>query len=374
MGGQGVLPLNPLTTVARITARVLRSSGVGAVYEDMLDFKGDEIYTTHVPRAYHGRPFGELLLASSESSVIGLIRDGEVVPVPDFDTIVDETDVVIAISPDDSSLKLDRQPLGFTRQETQHRVPAGVESTLVVGWSRLAAAICLDNESHVLSGSHVCVLVDPNLHDASRVHMDAPLQRQDVEVISGNPIHSGTIEQVLASRRFDHVLVLAERDRLSYQEADARALLALLNIRRWYDSQPASLRRPNLVAELLDVNDEIIGEIARPDDFIVSERLVSLALAQLSENPQIYPVLRRLLDADGVQVQLLGWEDVPLKGASGFGDVVSACRSVGAIAIGVQTGIGEGGDVSRAKVVINPNKASQLDLGPRDRAVVLVRT
>lgn len=374
IGGPGVLPLNPLMTVARITARVLRSSGVGAVYEDMLDFKGDEIYTTPAPSAYHGHPFGELLLASTHSSVIGLIRDGDVIPVPDFDLTIAPGDTIIAISPDDSSLNLDREPSDFAHQDGMHHTPARVENTLIVGWSRLGAAICLDNENHVLAGSRVCVLVDPNLHDANRIQMDAPLQRQDVEVVMGNPIHSLTVESVLSSGEFDHVLVLAERERLSYQEADARALLALLNIRRWYDAQPTTVRRPNLVAELLDVNDEVIGEIARPDDFIVSERLVSLALAQLSENPEIYPVLRRLLDADGVQVQLLGPNDVSFEAVSAFGDVVSACRSVGAIAIGLQLGVGVDGDLSNARVLINPDKASSLSLGPRDRAVVLVKT
>ena len=374
IGGTGVLPLNPLATVARITARVLRSSGMGAVYEDMLDFKGDEIYTTAIPEAYVGRSFGELLLSSTRSTVIGIIRADHVIPVPDFAMQLQPGDTAIAISSDDSSLILDRDPTGFDGSHEIATTPPRVENTLIVGWSRLGAAICVDNENHVLPGSRVCILVDPHLHDPERVAADADLRRQEVDVLRGNPIESTAIDHILSRHHFDHVLVLAERDRLSYQDADARALLALLNIRRWYDSQPESVKRPNLVAELLDVNDEIIGEIARPDDFIVSERLVSLALAQLSENPEIYQVLRRLLDADGVQVQFLDSDVVPLQGVSGFADVVTACRSAGAIAIGIQTGVAPQGDVSQAKVVINPDKSQALALGPQDRAVVLVRT
>lgn len=373
IGGAGLLTVNPLGTVASITARVLRTSGLGVVYEDILDFRGDEIYTTEVPKDYVGRPFRDLLLASTRSSVIGILRSGEVMAAPSFDTLVQAGDHAIAISADDSSLTLDRLPQDTRPPSGDLPIPRAVERTLVIGWSRLGARICADNEQHVLEGSTLTLLIDPDLHDVGSIRSDLTLSRQGVTIELGNPVHKTRMDSVLAEGPYDHILVLAEREKLSHQEADARALLALLHIRRWLDENLGDAPRPNLVGELLDVNDEVIGQVAKPDDFIVSERLVSLALTQLSENPAIYPILKQLLNADGIQLQLIERSLVPMNGVSSFADVVDACQSVGATAIGIQRvqALRDGG--SRTSIELNPDKSSDLDLGPQDRIVALTR-
>ena len=373
IGGGGLLTVNPLGTVASITARVLRTSGLGVVYEDILDFRGDEIYTTDIPTAHVGRPFRDLLLASTRSSVIGLVREGEVLAVPPFDTIIAEGDQAIAISADDSSLVLDRAPQDSPSQTTTVAIPRSLERTLVIGWSRLGTRICLDNEEHVLEGSELTLLVDADLHDVNSIERELGLQRQRVRIELGNPVHRSRIDAVLSAGPYHHILVLAEREKLSHQEADARALLALLHIRRWLDEHLGDAPRPNLVGELLDVNDEIIGQVAKPDDFIVSERLVSLALTQLSENPAIYPILRQLLNAEGVHLYILDRSTLPLHEIETFNDVVIAVLRAGAIAIGIQQVQVSPDGAAETSISLNPDKSVPLALGPHDRVVILLR-
>ena len=373
IGGQGLLTVNPLGTVASITARVLRTSGLGVVYEDILDFRGDEIYSTDIPTSYVGRPFRDLLHASTRSSVIGLLRAGEVLAVPALDTIVMDEDKAIAISADDSSLVLDRAPADTPSQTTTLELPRFAERTLVIGWSRLGSRICLDNEDHVLEGSELTLLIDSDLHDVDGIEQELGLHRQVVRIELGNPVHRGRIDAVLAAGPYHHILVLAEREKLSHQEADARALLALLHIRRWLDENLKDGPRPNLVGELLDVNDEIIGQVAKPDDFIVSERLVSLALSQLSENPAIYPILRQLLNAEGVHVHLLDQSALPLHAVQTFDEVVVAAQMAGAIAIGIQRIHVTSAGAEEATILLNPNKSDRLELGSDDRVVALMR-
>lgn len=373
IGGTGLLTVNPLGTVASITARVLRTSGLGVVYEDILDFRGDEIYTTDIPDDYVGRPFSDLLLASTRSSVIGILRDGEVLASPAFDTTIRDGDQAIAISADDSSLTLDRAPRVSSGQSRSIDIPKAAERTLVIGWSRLGSQICLDNEEHVLAGSELTLLIDPDLHDVDAIERELDLQHQRVRIELGNPVHRGRIDTVLADGPYHHILVLAEREKLSHQEADARALLALLHIRRWLDQNLGAASRPNLVGELLDVNDEIIGQVAKPDDFIVSERLVSLALTQLSENPAIHPILRQLLNAEGVHLYLVDQTTLPLPSVKTFDDVVVAATEAGAIAIGFQSAaVSESGSMG-SSITLNPDKSAPLRLSPADRIVLLLR-
>ena len=186
-------------------------------------------------------------------------------------------------------------------------------------------------------------------------------------------MHRSRIDAVLSAGPYHHILVLAEREKLSHQEADARALLALLHIRRWLDEHLGDAPRPNLVGELLDVNDEIIGQVAKPDDFIVSERLVSLALTQLSENPAIYPILRQLLNAEGVHLYILDRSTLPLHEIETFNDVVIAVLRAGAIAIGIQQVQVSPDGAAETSISLNPDKSVPLALGPHDRVVILLR-
>ncbi|MFM7145417.1 MAG: CASTOR/POLLUX-related putative ion channel, partial [Actinomycetales bacterium] len=67
-----VIPVTSGEVVALIGAQVARAPGLGAIYEDLLDFDGDEFYMTAVPGAWVGKTFGQALLGSSRGTIIGL--------------------------------------------------------------------------------------------------------------------------------------------------------------------------------------------------------------------------------------------------------------------------------------------------------------
>ena len=51
---------------------------------------------------------------------------------------------------------------------------------------------------------------------------------------------------------------------------------------------------------MLDLRNRALAEVTRADDFIVSDRLVSLLMAQVAENPQLNAVFADLFDAGGL--------------------------------------------------------------------------
>jgi len=58
---------------ARLIVQAARQSGLSAVYHDLLDFGGDELYVISEP-ALAGRTFGAALLGVQECCPIGLVR------------------------------------------------------------------------------------------------------------------------------------------------------------------------------------------------------------------------------------------------------------------------------------------------------------
>ena len=55
---------------------------------------------------------------------------------------------------------------------------------------------------------------------------------------------------------------------------------------------------------MADVRNRSLAEVTRADDFIVSDRLISLLLTQVSENKQLNAVFADLFDAAGSEIYL----------------------------------------------------------------------
>ena len=69
------------------------------------------MYVKLVPQNLVGRTFGELLLASSNATIIGMQKtDGSVLLNPPLNTVLANGDSVIGIAEDDSVFHLDLVP------------------------------------------------------------------------------------------------------------------------------------------------------------------------------------------------------------------------------------------------------------------------
>lgn len=102
-------------------------------------------------------------------------------------------------------------------------------------------------------------------------------------------------------------------------------------------------------------------------EFIVSERLTALIMAQLSENNELAPVFEDLLDEAGSELHLIPAANYLQTGqVTGFADIVAAARSRGEVALGYQVTNETG-----VEVVINPRKDRLVTLGEADCVIVL---
>ena len=89
---------------------------------------------------------------------------------------------------------------------------------------------------------------------------------------------------------YDHVLVLGYSDHMTPQPADTRTLVTLLQLRKIAEHAG---RHISVVSEMTDVRNRELAEVTRADDFVVSNKLVSLMLAQASENERMAAIFRR---------------------------------------------------------------------------------
>ena len=126
--------------------------------------------------------------------------------------------------------------------------------------------------------------------------------------------------------------MLSYSDLLDAQRADARTLVTLLHLR---DIEARRGEAFTIVSEMLDVRNRDLAHVTSADDFIVSNRLVSLAMSQLAENPGLRAVFNDLFDEEGSEVYLKPAGDYVVLGAPvDFYTVLELARRRSEVAIG----------------------------------------
>ena len=123
---------------------------------------------------------------------------------------------------------------------------------------------------------------------------------------------------------------------------------------------------------MLDLRNRELAEITQVDDFIVSDHLISLMLAQLSENPELYHVFQDLFDAEGSEIYFKPVSDyVVTERPVNFYTVVEAARRRGETAIGYRLAH-ESKEVDKVYGIhTNPLKSRKVTFSPSDKVIVI---
>jgi voltage-gated potassium channel Kch len=370
VGGSEAVLIDARETIARLIVQTCRQSGLSVVYTELLDFDGDEIYFRRDP-SLAGRTYGEALLAYEDCTVMGLESPGGVRINPPSDTKITEADRVIAIAEDDARLEsavanLDAR-LDGAGPVANGAGPAEAEKVLLLGWNRRGPSVVRELDHYVPAGSrlHVVSALPEAESDIAREHHD--LQNLEFTFEVADTTDRRTLDG-LDAPEYDHVIVLAYADELTIQQADARTLVTLLHLRDIVSKTGASV---SIVSEMLDDRNRTLAEVTQVDDVIVSDRLISLMLAQISENEQLEDVFNDMFDANGSEIYLRPVEDYVQPGEeTTFRDVVDRARRRGETAIGYRRRALHDNPAEQYGVKVNPVKSTPLNVEQGDRVIV----
>jgi ion channel POLLUX/CASTOR len=355
--------------ISRITVQTCRQSGLSVVYTELLDFGGDEIYIQTVPELI-GKTFGETLFAFEDSSVMGLVNHaGQVLINPPMLTRLEMGDQLIVISEDDDTIKLSNlnPSVDLNAILAPRALEVVPEHTLILGWNRQAITILQELDQYVAPGSSVTVVADCEMPDGL-LRQRASIKRQSLQFETGDTTDRRTLE-ALEVIKFNHVIVLAYSDTLGVQQADAKTLITLLHLREISDRAEHDLA---IVSEMLDNGNRELAEVTKADDFIVSDKLISLMLSQVSENKKLAEVFRFLFSSDGSELYLRPAASYVQLGTDvNFYTVLEAARQRNEIAIGYRIQA-DSREASKAYgVTVNPKKSARVNFMLEDQVLVL---
>lgn len=373
VGGSEVQLVLADDLISRIVVHSSRQSGLSAVYSELLDFDGCEIYTIDQPELV-GKSFGDAVMAYGTSTLIGLCdRKGRVYLNLPPKLVIPAGARAIIIAEDDAAIKLggDTGKLEEDAIRPPRRATPKPERMIVLGWNRRGPMITRELARYVAEGSLLTVAADTPEIEAELVELQAGVANLRIEHKSVDTSKRSALE-ALGIPSYDHVLVLGYSDHMEPQPADTRTLVALLHLRKIAE---AAGKHIGIVSEMTDVRNRELAEVTKADDFVVSNKLISLMLAQASENEYLSAIFDELLDEKGSEIYLRPMGDyVTLGRPLSFRTVAEAARRRGEVALGYRRRRGD--DASprgMGGVVVNPAKAETLTYEAADRIIVLAK-
>lgn len=342
--------------IARITAQTCRQPGLSAVYSELLAFQGNEIYFHRQP-LLRNETYSRAIHAFEDSCLIGIRKsDGSILLNPPPETVICGDDGIVAISRSEDSIRVSDLPSASVHEDllsSLPETPGSPERILILGWNRRVPAIIQRIDAYAAKGSEVILGVG-----------QAVAIPEEFTNVSVTTVHGDTTDRAflhsLNTGATDHVIVQSNSDGLSPQQADALSLVTLLHLR---DIRKTEGHCFTIVTEMLDERNRRLAEVSNTDDFIVSDKLVSLLLVQISRNRELKRVFHELFDPEGSEIYL---KPAALYVACGsetnFHTVAFSASGRAETAIGVSTSAG---------ITINPDKSAPLTLTTKDRVIVL---
>jgi len=356
---------------ARIMVQTSRQSGLSVVYQELMDFDGAEIYFNEEPKLV-GKTFADAVFSYESSALMGLqYADGSCVVNPPMDYVLQKGDKVIAITEDDTSLIISGKTDFKIKEDAIVNLTedkAGPERTLILGWNLRGPILIREMDQYVAKGSFIKIVSDYEFDEFEFNLLKSELNNTSVEFVQAETTAREVIDS-LDVTSYDNVQVLCYDDRMEIQEADALTLIILLHLRRISAETGISLK---IVSEMLDMKNRDLASVTKVDDFIVSDKLISLMMSQVSENKDLMRVFEDLLRSEGSEIYLKpAGNYVKIYEEIDFYTILESAKRKGEIALGYKIA-SLAGDSSKAYgVVVNPDKSKMIKFEENDRIIVL---
>lgn len=354
---------------ARIMVQASRQTGLSLVYSNLMDYEGVEMYFKQ-EKAAEGKMYGDCLQMYENSALMGVQHANGMVDVnPSMDYKILPTDKLLFLAEDDDKLGMSSQRAeNVGSVMAQMPVNKKAERSLLLGWNQRAKTIVTEMDNYAAPNSHLYIVTT---HGDAKDDIEealSNLKNINAEFVFADTTSREVLEKINIPS-FDYVMLLCYQDKMDLQDADAETLITLLHLRRIFDEAG---KRPNVVSEMLDLRNCELAQIARADDYIVSDKLISLLVTQVAESKGLMRVFDSLFSADGSEIYLKPIKNYVVTGIpTNFYTVVEAARRKGETAIGYRA-MSDALNADKAfGIHLNPKKSGLVTYTDQDFVIVL---
>jgi Trk K+ transport system NAD-binding subunit len=375
IGGNEVEWVLSENIISKLIAQTCNQPGLSTIFTDFMDFSGDEVYFYNHPSLI-GKTFGETLYLFEKNAVLGILKNNEP-PIlnPPMETIIEDEDKIFLLAEDDDQISLRDYKKEFINIESIRNfnsISENPEKILIIGWNSRANQLLVELDHYIPKGSQIQILFTNALVQNSDIIKELRLVNADVKIVNGITTDRNLLN-VLGLSNFKHIILLSFSDRLSQQAADSKTLITLLHLRDIANKSDDC--HYSILTEMLDVRNLELAEVTKADDFIVSDRLISLLISQISERKALGGVFKDIFNSNGSEIYLKSAHNyVELNKEVNFYTIVESAKRKNEVAIGYRTGKDSTNHKSNYGIVLNPHKLEMKSYSNEDEIIVLSKS
>ncbi|KAJ6696732.1 hypothetical protein OIU85_003115 [Salix viminalis] len=333
VGGDLVETVVAHDVIGRLMIQCARQPGLAQIWEDILGFENCEFYIKRWPQL-HGMQFEDILISFPDAIPCGIkvaSCGGKIILNPEDSYVLQEDDEILVIAEDDDSYAPAALPTvkeaTFMHIARPARMP---QKILLCGWRRDIDDMIVVLDAFLAPGSELWMFNDVPENEREKKLIDGGLDFSRLENIQlvnreGNAVIRRQLES-LPLHSFDSILILADESvEDSAIQADSRSLATLLLIRdiqskrlpmvnqvrrgsfsqgSWIGEMQQASDKSVIISEILDPRTKNLLCTSKISDYVLSNELVSMALAMVAEDQQINDVLEELFAEEGNELQI----------------------------------------------------------------------
>merc|ERR1712072_334432 len=247
-------------------------------------------------------------------------------------------------------------------------------SMLLVGFRRDLDDMINEIDKWVAPGSKLTSFAMADPSERMQVLIDGGLsdkfENMTLVNLQGNPVVLRHLEEKIDIPSYTAIIVLTEsvnedNEPLTPLNCDSRTLVTVLLIR---DVQKKHNSKGSLVCEILDPRTEKLLELANLDDFLSSNDLCSMALAQVAKELDIHGLLETIFSPEGDEMHIKDIRNYANVGETlSWWEITARARMRGEVAMGFMKP-----EVGNGIPILNPGNDSQKKYFPGTKADRLV--
>ena len=358
---------------SRIIAQCCRQSGLSIVYNDLLDFDGDEIYfykidaTNNNNNNFIGKSFYEISGILNNAILIGLYTNNKCVIQPENNHIIKDGDELILIQDDDDDPVIIDD---ITYQKELVNLNVNLKeiskNILIINWNEDGSHLLHDLNQYLPFDSNVDVLVVSDSNFNEKLFTNNELFRK---VIKADVLNQEFLRSLDISQ-YNSIVLLSDTigtSRSISAASDAKSIITLLQLRIILDDLKCETP---IISQIQNPTTKDLIENAASYDVIVSNQLVGNYTCQLAENERLKLLFDEILKPEGSEFYMRDIKDyIKLNEEVNFYTLSKVANEKSEIAIGYR--IKNEGKLSHHGIYINPDKASLRKFSIGDQLIVL---
>jgi hypothetical protein len=366
VGGEAVETIVAHDVIGRLMIQCARQPGLAQVWNDVLGFEGCEFYCSEHPELV-GCSFDDVVLRFADAAPLGLLRHKNVMINPPRGEVVQRGDRIIVLAEDDDSYEVGPKPSDIiVEHEDDVHTPKTPrpERVLFCGWRRdlddviqlLDDFVVSGSELHLFSGLEVQEQKDRLAKARDQRKRPPTLSKLKVVHATGDLCSRRDLER-LPLERFTSCIILADdAAEKNATDKDSQALATLLLLRDIQNTRIRNAREPLsprgeeskspwavadwagdlsqakdrcvVLSEILDARTRALIADAGISDYVLSNSMVSDAIAMVAEDRDVNRILNSLFEESGAEIYIRpAGHYIPDGAHLSFFDVAAACRA-----------------------------------------------